>query len=224
MVESRKGITESAMISAIIFDFDGTLAKLTLDKKRAKEEIIEIAQKYIEPDLARRLEQVYVVETVYAIEKHCGPSAERFRKEAFQALSELEVTGSKGKDVFPYTREVLTKLRHRGLKLAILSRSCKAALRIAFPDVDEYVDAVSTRDDTRYTKPHPSHMRGVLAQLGVDPSEAVYVGDQRSDIDTGRTAGVGTIAVLTGGETRRDLEAAKPDHVMTDIRELHSVL
>ncbi len=127
------------MISAIIFDFDGTLAKLTLDKRQAKDNIIKIAQKYIDPDMAGQMEQVYVAETVYAIEKHCGTSAERFRQEAFQALSELELTGAKGKGVFPYTRKVLTELRHRGMKLGILSRSCRAALRLAFPDVDDYM-------------------------------------------------------------------------------------
>ena len=212
------------MITTIIFDFDGTLAKLTLDKRQAKDKILKIAGKYVDPDAANRLEQYYVVETIYAIEEHCGASAEAFRQEAFHALSELEVAGSKGKDVFPFTREVLGKLRQSGLKLAILSRSCRAALKLAFPDVDQYMDTVSTRDDTRYAKPHPSHMRGVLALLGVDPSEAIYVGDQRSDIATGKTANMRTIAVLTGGETKADLEAAKPDHVVTDIREIHALI
>jgi phosphoglycolate phosphatase len=212
------------MIRAIIFDFDGTLAKLTLDKRLAKENILRIASKYIDPDAAKRLERHYVVETIYAIEEHCGASAENFRQEAFHALSELELAGSKGKDVFPFTREVLRGLRQSGMKLGILSRSCRPALKLVFPDVDQYVDVVSTRDDTRYAKPHPSHMRGVLSLLKVDPSEAVYVGDQRSDIETGKTANVRTIAVLTGGETRGELEAARPDHIVSDIRELHTLI
>ncbi len=211
------------MIRAIIFDFDGTLAKLTLDKRRAKDRIQEIAGKYMDPDVARRLEQHYVVETIYAIEEHCGARAECFREDAFQALSELELEGAKGKDVFPFTRDVLRALHARHLKLAILSRSCRAALRLAFPDADEYVDAVSTRDDTRYAKPHPSHMKGVLSLLGVDPSEAMYVGDQRSDIATGKAGNMRTVAVLTGGETKVDLETAKPDHIVADIRELHNL-
>lgn len=212
------------MISAIIFDFDGTLAKLTLDKRQAKDNIIRIAQKYIEADLARQLEHVYVVETVYAIEKHCGPSAERFRQEAFRALSELELAGSKGKGVFPYTKGVLRELRHRGMKLGILSRSCRAALRLAFPDVDDYVDAVVTRDEARYVKPHPAHTEHVLALLDVCASDAVYVGDQASDIQTGKVTDMRTIGVLTGSETRENLEAAKADYVIADIREICALL
>ena len=207
------------MLTAIIFDFDGTLAKLTLDKRQAKDKIVGIAQKYINPDLARRLEQVYVVETVYALEKHCGTSAEKFRQEAFQALSELELAGSKGKEVFPYTKGVLTELRHRGMRLGILSRSCRAALKLAFPDVDGYVDAVVTRDEARYVKPHPAHMEHVLSLLDVRPCEAVYVGDQASDMQTGKAASMRTVGVLTGSETRENLEAAKADCVIADIRE-----
>lgn len=211
------------MIRAVIFDFDGTLAKLTLDKRQAKQTILKIAGKYIDPDAAKRLVRFYVVETIYAIEEHCGASAENFRQEAFHALSELELTGSKGKDVFPFTREVLGKLRRSSMKLGILSRSCRAALTHAYPDVDQYVDTVSTRDDTRYAKPHPSHMRGVLLMLGVDPSEAVYVGDQLSDMETGKTSQVRTIGVASGGETKQNLEA-EADHVLADIREIHALL
>ncbi|MGD0489290.1 MAG: HAD-IA family hydrolase [Syntrophorhabdales bacterium] len=212
------------MISAIIFDFDGTLAKLTLDKQQAKDNIIKIAQKYIDPNVARQMEQVYVVETVYAIEKHCGSSAERFRQEAFQALSELELAGSKGKGVFPYTRGVLTELRHRGMKLGILSRSCRAALRLTFPDVDDYVDAVVTRDGERYVKPHPAHMKHVLALLDVCASDAAYVGDEASDIQTGKVTDMRTIGVLTGSETRENLDAAKADYVIADVREICALL
>jgi phosphoglycolate phosphatase len=212
------------MISTIIFDFDGTLAKLTLDRRKAKDNIIKIAQQYIEPNMARQMEQVYVVETIYAIEKHCGTPAERFRQEAFQALSELECAGSKGKGVFPYTKGVLTELRHQGMKLGILSRSCQAALRLAFPDVDDYVDAVVTRDEERYVKPHPAHMKHVLALLDVCASDAAYVGDQATDIQTGKVADMRTIGVLTGSETRENLDAAKADYVIADIREICALL
>lgn len=208
------------MVKAVIFDFDGTLAKLTLDKRRAKDDIIAIAEKYIGSTAAKESERYYVVETIYAIEEKCGEAAEIFRREAFQRLTELEMEGSRGKDVFPFTRSVLMSLRGRGLKLAILSRSSRVALRLAFGDVEQYVDAVSTRDNIRYVKPHPSHMQRVLTDLAIDPSEAVYVGDQCSDITTGKTANMKTIAVLTGGETKADLEAASPDHVVTDVREI----
>jgi phosphoglycolate phosphatase len=212
------------MIKAIIFDFDGTLAKLTLDKRRAKDDIIAIAEKYIGAAAAKGCERYYVVETIYAIEEKCGENAGKFRREAFQRLTELEVEGSHGKDVFPFTRSVLTSLRRGGMKVAILSRSSRVALRLAFGDAEQYVDAVSTREDIRYVKPHPSHMQRVLTDLAIDPSEAVYVGDQCSDITTGKTAKMKTIAVLTGGETKADLEAASPDYIVTDVRDIISLV
>ena len=47
-------------------------------------------------------------------------------------------------------------------------------------------------------KPHPRPVLFALEALGADPSQSVYVGDARRDIESGRAAGTATIAARYG--------------------------
>jgi phosphoglycolate phosphatase-like HAD superfamily hydrolase len=50
------------------------------------------------------------------------------------------------------------------------------------------------------------------------------VGDEASDIQTGKVTDMRTIGVLTGSETRENLDAAKADYVIADVREICALL
>jgi phosphoglycolate phosphatase-like HAD superfamily hydrolase len=67
-------------------------------------------------------------------------------------------------------------------------------------------------------------MKHVLALLDVCASDAAYVGDEASDIQTGKVTDMRTIGVLTGSETRENLDAAKADYVIADVREICALL
>lgn len=66
---------------------------------------------------------------------------------------------------------------------------------------------VVTGDDVIRPKPHPDGVRRVLEELGLDPSEALYIGDSPTDVEAARQAGVGAIAVAYGGI--HDIEALR---------------
>ncbi|MFC5302646.1 HAD-IA family hydrolase [Azospira restricta] len=53
-------------------------------------------------------------------------------------------------------------------------------------------------DSSPRTKPHPQPMRLACAVAGCAPERALYVGDDRRDIDAGRAAGMVTVAVRYG--------------------------
>lgn len=53
-------------------------------------------------------------------------------------------------------------------------------------------------DDVSQPKPHPEPLFLNCRQLGIDPSEAVFVGDHVRDIDAGKAAGMRTIAAAWG--------------------------
>jgi putative hydrolase of the HAD superfamily len=79
-------------------------------------------------------------------------------------------------DVFP----VFDELRSHGLKLGLVSNGAR--------NLDEFVvhhrldvDAAVGSRAHGWTKPHPSIFEAVLGRLGVDPDEAVMVGDSRDD-------------------------------------------
>jgi putative hydrolase of the HAD superfamily len=113
---------------------------------------------------------------------------------------------------------VLQWLRERGLKIGLLSNSSR--------DLDEFVahhrldvDAVLTSHAHGKTKPHESIFRELLDRLGVEPAEAVMVGDTiEDDIDGARA--VGMRAVLLDREGRYP----EIDGRLDDLRELPAAL
>ena len=103
-------------------------------------------------------------------------------------------------DLFEDVPAVLDDLRRRGLLIGLLSNSSR--------DLNEFVahhgldvDAVLTSHSHGKTKPHETIFRAMLDRLGVEPGEAVMVGDTIEDDIEGARA-VGMRAVLLDREGR----------------------
>ena len=109
-------IKQVSLMKAVIFDFDGTLTELTLNFGSLKEEIIKVALDYAPVDIVRSSEDHFIIEMIYRIAKQMDTGGPEFQKEAFHRLKSLELEASKGKDVFPYTRAVLTGLHKKNIK------------------------------------------------------------------------------------------------------------
>ncbi len=58
----------------------------------------------------------------------------------------------------------------------------------------------------------------------IEPSKTVYVGDMQHDIETANGAGIKSIAVLSGYDTKEDLEMEKPDYIINDLGELPGLI
>ncbi|MCX5798505.1 MAG: HAD hydrolase-like protein, partial [Proteobacteria bacterium] len=117
------------MIRGVIFDFDGTLTELTLNFGYLKNEIVNIARKYVTEEEIKAFEGYFILEMIYEIEKKPGKRNMNLRHEAFERLRVLELEAAEGKDVYPYTRGVLQHLRGKGIKVGIITRSCLGALK-----------------------------------------------------------------------------------------------
>jgi HAD superfamily hydrolase (TIGR01509 family) len=89
-------------------------------------------------------------------------------------------------------------------------------------DARELVDSWTTSGDVENTKPEPDLVRAALDKLGTD--DAVMVGDTPWDVKAAKGAGVDTIAVLTGGFSRTELEEAGAVQVYESIVELRADL
>jgi phosphoglycolate phosphatase len=213
------------MFRAAIFDFDGTLIELTLDFSDLRRHVERLALTYVPQAFIRGLDGLYMLEMIDEVEKKLGTPGAAFRQEAYTILRDLEVKAAQGTAVYPYTRDVLTVLRGRGVKIGVMTRNCAQAVRTVFPDMDAYVDAMVTREDVRPVKPHPAHVGAVLELLGrVDPVEAILVGDHPTDIFAGIAAGTTTVGVLTGRTERADFEKAGAAFVVRDIRDVPALI
>jgi putative hydrolase of the HAD superfamily len=95
---------------------------------------------------------------------------------------------------------VLTELRRRGLRTALLSNThWPRAFHERFLERDGLIDLLDVRlysSELRHMKPHPSVFRQALSAIGVgDPRRAVFVGDRPMD-DISGAQGVGMWTVL----------------------------
>ncbi len=211
-------------ISGLVFDFDGTLTALTLDFQALKSEILNIARKYVPNETIIPLEGHYIIEIIYEIEGGLKGVGADFSREAFEKLGILELDASRGKDVYPYTRDVLGDLKKKGLKMGIITRSCVDVVRSVFPDVDRYIDGIITREHIRLVKPQPDHVTAAASLLSILPEEGIMVGDHPTDIVAGREAGMKTIGLLSGRSRREDFEKERATYILDDIRGIPGLL
>ena len=87
---------------------------------------------------------------------------------------------------------------------------------------DRIFDGIWSYDTfgTKYSK--PDLMAKLLGELGVDPADAVMVGDTAGDVDTGRRNSMMTVAVAYGYGSRGELSGA--DVICESTAELVSLV
>lgn len=114
--------------------------------------------------------------------------------------------------------ETLRALRGRGLCTALISNTGPSAggpLRTALQrlGLGPLLDVLVLSDEEGLAKPHPEIFSRVLAALGVEPGEAIFVGDSPYH-DVAGAQGVGMRAVLVGA---RSADGVRPDAVAPSV-------
>ena len=213
-------------LKAVVFDFDGTLAKLNIDFSAMRQDVLALLSRYgVSPDGLRDL---FVLEMIAAGEDRVsrlrpGEGAE-FSKRACARIAEIEVQAARQGSLFDGVTEMLRELRARNIRTGVATRNCLAAVETLFPRIDDHVDAVITRERTPFVKPHPEHLIRMLKQLDVPPDRAAMVGDHPMDIQTGRDAGARTIGVLTGYSQAEALHRAGADFLLDGAADILDIL
>lgn len=184
---------------AVIFDLDGTLTEPLLDFDAIRAEI----------GLAPKLP---ILEQLDA-----GDAALRARAEPIMRRHELEAIDRA--TLRDGCRELLELLGGRGVPVAILTRSVRAAVDRFVRRFDLRIASAWTREDGP-PKPSPAGALALCRLLAVRPMHALVVGDYRFDVIAGRDAGCRT-ALLRDRETPEDLSTwGTPDLVIDSLRDL----
>ncbi|MDR2017506.1 MAG: HAD family hydrolase [Syntrophobacterales bacterium] len=217
-MSEETGTETIPVIKGVIFDFDGTLTELTLDFRFMKAEIVKIVRRYVQEETVTALKDHPILEMIYEAEDRLGKTGAKLRQEAFERLRILELEASMGKEVYPYTREVLALIKKKSVKVGVITRSCIDVLRGVFPDIDEYVMGIVTREHLREVKPHPGQAYAISSLLSIYPEESMLAGDHPTDIAAGKAAGMKTVGLLTGRTTKHEFEKAGATYILEDIR------
>lgn len=117
--------------------------------------------------------------------------------------------------------DMLAKIKAAGCKAAILSnKPDTTAVKISEELFPALIDVCHGGRDGIPLKPDPTGVLALLDELGVSAEETVYVGDTKTDMITGKSAGLFTVGVLWGFRDRAELEENGADVIISHPSEL----
>lgn len=118
---------------------------------------------------------------------------------------------------------LFTTLRDNQIKVAICTSDSRAATlsTLRHLGLEQLVDFVMCGDDEQSVpKPSPHNALHICRELGVQPEEALMVGDTIVDMTMGRAARLGaTVGVLSGIGNHEELQP-EADHIINDVGDL----
>ena len=136
------------------------------------------------------------------------------KNDAYRAL--LENMGKS--DVSEEVRDTLSKLRARGILLAIGSSSRNTPLILEKTGMKQYFDAVSDGNNITRSKPDPEVFLKAAQFLNLAPADCLVVEDAVAGIDAGFSGGFRTAAI--GEATNYD----RPDYKLTTFSDLLKIV
>ena len=210
-------------LEAVIFDYDGTLVRLNIDFDALRREVENSLIGYgVDPG---RLQGGYILEMIdqgsTLISKENPSEAKSFYHEAHKLVRDHELMAAGNGEMLPGVTNTLIKLTEGGIKVGIITRNCKEAVRLGFPHIERFCDVFIPRDDIARVKPHPDHLATALKKLGVIHSkDCLMVGDHTLDIKAGRQMNMKTAGVLTGKTTRLQFMEAGADLILDDVTKI----
>jgi phosphoglycolate phosphatase len=210
------------MYRAVLFDFDGTLADsydaitASVNHVRRHHGLTELDANTVRELVGFGLEQL-MADIVPEGDPH--ENAKIYRAHHPSVM----FTHTR---LLPGVRELLQALNDQGVKLGVCSNKPSAITRqlVEALGLSSLFDAVLGPEDSGEPKPSPKMLHLAMTKLGVHALGTLYIGDMVVDIQTARNANLPVWVVPTGSHSRETLEAAKPDRLLSSMRDVLALL
>ena len=127
-----------------------------------------------------------------------------------------------GSFLFPAVADTLGALHAKGLPLALVTNKPTpfVAPILASLDIAKYFTVVIGGDDVKNKKPHPEPLLMVAEKLGLAPTELLFVGDSRNDIQAAKAAGCRSSGLTYGYNYGEPISQSEPDYIFDQFNEL----
>lgn len=194
-------------IKAVIFDLDGTLLDTCNDLANA---VNYALNKNGFPTHNPQMFKIFTGDGTDVMITRALPETNRdietlkkVREDYFEFYNAHSGEFTRSYDGIP---ELLESLKNRGIMLAVTSNKIEfmtqSVINNYFGDI---FDFVTGQCDGTPPKPNPLMVFKAMKNLGVEPSECLYVGDTGVDAKTGKNAGIFTVGVLWGFRQEQEL-------------------
>ena len=208
-----------------IFDMDGTILEtledmcasvnVTMDHVGYPRRTMDEVRRFVGNGAAKLIERCMPA----GAEDPRYPAALEFYRAYYDTHAQIK-TGP-----YPGIPELLNKLSHEGVRLAVVSNKPDEVVRALteryFPGV--FPVAIGNRDGWA-TKPAPDSVYEAMRLLGARRESTVYVGDSDVDVDTARNAGLDSVIVTWGFRDEDFLRAHGAQHLAHNADELYEML
>ena len=127
--------------------------------------------------------------------------------------------------LFPHVKETVISLINRGIKVGVVTSKMRDSsvhcLKVI--NLDDVIDYFVAGDDVKNMKPHPEGLLLAMEHFSIkDKKKVLYIGDNRSDYETARNAGV-DVALVTWGPRRID-KSLNPEYWIDDFNEVEDIV
>lgn len=205
------------MIKAVFFDYDGTLVDtngLVINSYRHtyRENLgIEVEDEDIIKYFGIPLVTVLKLQGINDQEKLHNSYINYYESKHDEMVS-----------VFDGAHETLKELRKKGIKTGIVSSKKKIWLDkgMQLLKLDGLFDTIICCEDTTRNKPDPDPIYKACEAIGIDPGEALMVGDSNFDIECGKNAGSKTCLVKYTLLDIIKIMELKPDYVVDNLTDI----
>ena len=153
-------------------------------------------------------------------------STEEKKKKIFEDLIPYYLAhGTDNTKPYDGITQLLKDLRAAGVKCAVVSNKADPAVQdLVVNCFDGMFDMSLGERPGIKKKPDPDMTEKVLEELGIDKSEAVYIGDSDVDIMTARNSGLDEILVDWGFRSREFLEEHGAKRIVSSTGEVYKII
>ncbi len=208
----------------IIWDFDGTLADTRPIIEAGMDHTLQVLG--LDPAIREEWLQCVGLPVEEGIRRTFGPRGFEVAPvlAAYRSFKHTEHE-SLIKE-FDGITALLEELKNLGIPLAIASSKRGVALRRQLKALgwEGLFDPIVTPDEVQAGKPDPESLRLCLAAHGLEPGDAVMVGDAPFDLDMAQRAGVPSVAVGHGFSNEAAMAAFGPLAFAPDTAALRDIL
>lgn len=185
---------------AVLFDLDGTLIDSAPDLAGAANELRAAHGLPALPYEALRPMVGAGARGMLGVALDIGPQHEQFPALRDDFLRRYELRMTQQTRLFEAVAPVLDALDRGAKPWGIVTNKAE---RFTHPLVHSLglrgrARTVVAGDTTAHSKPHPAPLLEAARQVGADPSQCLYVGDDVRDVQAGRAAGMATAVAAWG--------------------------
>lgn len=126
---------------------------------------------------------------------------------------------------FNNAKNIFKWIKKNNLKLIIATSKKNSVAKegLAINNLLFFVDFIVGSDDVKKHKPDPEVLQKALDIYNLKPSEAIYIGDNETDIFAAKA--INMVSVGVGYSLQWDkLEKSNPDYIITDLIEIEQIL